>query len=73
MADMTAEQFLVVADLLRSREPVRTAVKLVLVEGNTTKAAAEASRMTSQAVSNALRRYRHAHTRLLDAYAGLDK
>lgn len=73
MAEMTAEQLLVVADLLRSREPVRTAVKLVLVEGYTTKAAASAVGMTSQAVSNALRRYRTAHKKLLKVYGSLDK
>ena len=38
MAEMTQAQFEVVAELLRSREPVRTAARLVLVEGVTTKA-----------------------------------
>lgn len=42
MAEMTQAQFEVVAELLRSREPVRTAVRLVLVEGATTKDAADA-------------------------------
>lgn len=73
MPEMTAKQFQVVADLLRSREPVRTAAKMVLVAGRTTKEAAEATGLVSQSVSNALRRYRSAHARLLDAYKGLDK
>lgn len=73
MDEMTVKQFQVVADLLRSREPVRTAVKLVLIDRRTTKEAAEATRLVSQSVSNALRRYRNAHARLCDAYIELDK
>jgi len=69
MAEMTQAQFEVVAELLRSREPVRTAVRLVLVEGATTKAAAEAAGMQPNAVSNALGRYRNAHRKLLVAYS----
>jgi len=69
MAEMTQAQFEVVAELLRSREPVRTAVRLVLVEGATTKDAADAAGMQSNAVSNALGRYRNAHQKILVAYA----
>lgn len=70
MAEMTRAQFNVVAELLRSREPVRTAARLVLVEGATTKDAAEAAGMQPNAVSNALSRYRNAHKKLLVAYGG---
>jgi DNA-directed RNA polymerase specialized sigma24 family protein len=66
--EMTPMQFEVVADLLRSREPVRTAVRMVMVEGATTKAAAETTGLVPQSVTNALRRYRNAHSRLLNAY-----
>lgn len=68
MAEMTQAQFEVVAELLRSREPVRTAARLVLVEGVTTKDAAGAAGMQPNAVSNALSRYRNAHSKLLVAY-----
>lgn len=68
MAEMTQIQFVVVADLLRSREPVRTAARLVLVEGVANKIAAEIAGMQPNAVSNALGRYRNAHKKLLLAY-----
>ena len=68
MAAMTQAQFEVVAGLLRSREPVRTAARLVLVEGATTKDAAGAAGMQPNAVSNALGRYRNAHLKILSAY-----
>lgn len=68
MTEMTPAQFEVVAELLRSREPVRTAVRLVLVEGATTKVAAEVAGMQPNAVSNALGRYRNAHRKLVVAY-----
>lgn len=68
MAEMTAAQFQAVADLLRSREPVRTAVRMVLVDERSTKEAAEATGLAPQGVSNALRRYRNAHQMLCDAY-----
>lgn len=70
MAEMTQAQFEVVAELLRSREPVRTAAKLVLLDGKTTKDAAAATGMQPNAVSNALTRYRNAHAKLLVAYKG---
>lgn len=67
-AEMSPAQFEVVAELLRSREPVRTAVRLVLVEGAATKTAALAAGMQPNAVSNALGRYRNAHRKLIAAY-----
>ena len=67
-AEMTPVQFEAVAELLRSREPVRTAARLVLVEGAATKDAAQAAGMQPNAVSNALGRYRNAHRKLLVAY-----
>lgn len=68
MAEMTTVQFETVAELLRSREPVRTAVQMVLVEGRSAKEAADATGLVHQSVTNALRRYRNAHTKLLFAY-----
>lgn len=68
MAEMTQAQFEVVAELLRSREPVRTAVQMVLVEGSAAKEAADATGLAPQSVTNALRRYRNAHKKLRFAY-----
>lgn len=68
MSEMALEQFEIVAELLRSREPVRTAVRMVLVGGIVTKEAAAATGLAPQSVSNALRRYRNAHNKLLFAY-----
>lgn len=68
MAEMTQAQFEVVAELLRSREPVRTAVQMVLVEGSAAKEAADATGLVPQSVTNALRRYRNAHKKLRFAY-----
>ncbi len=55
-------------ELLRSREPVRTAVQMVLVEGSSAKEAADATGLVPQSVTNALRRYRNAHNKLRFAY-----
>lgn len=68
MAEMTLEQFEVLAELLRSREPVKTAARLVLLEGVSTKAAAAATGMKSNAVSNALGRYRRAYKKVATAF-----
>lgn len=69
MQEMTPAQFGVVAELLRSRGSARTAAELVLVAGQSTSTAANATGTSPQGVSNALRRYRKAHTKLLHAYA----
>jgi len=67
--EMTPAQFEIVAELLRSREPVRSAAWQVLVAGAQTKEAAYNNGMAPNAVSNALTRYRKAHKKLLAAYA----
>lgn len=68
MPEMTKAQFEVVAELLRSREPVRSAVRMVLVDGAGSREAADATGLVQQSVTNALRRYRNAHNKLLHAY-----
>lgn len=68
-AEMTAVQLDVVAELLRSRDPVRAAASLALVEGKSNPEVSEATGMSPQAVSNALTRYRVAHHKILVAYA----
>ena len=61
-------QFNAVAKLLRSREPVKTAARLVLVEGSARKDAMAATGVSGPAVSQAVKRYREAHKLISDAY-----
>lgn len=68
MSEMTKKQHAVVAELLRSREPVVTATRLVLVEGKTNPEAQAQTGMAPAALSNALTRYRNAHNKILSAY-----
>jgi hypothetical protein len=65
---MTDAQHAVIAQLLRSREPSRTAARLVLVDGLTPTAAAAETGITQQAVSNVVGRYKAAHALILAAY-----
>lgn len=64
----TLAQFNAVAKLLRSREPVKTAARLVLVEGLARKNAMAATGVSGPAVSQAVKRYREAHKLISDAY-----
>ena len=65
---ITLAQFNALAKLLRSREPVKTAARLVLVEGQARKEAMAATGVSGPAVSQAVRRYREAHKIIADAY-----
>lgn len=65
---MTPEQFDLVAELLRSRDPARSAARLVLIDGATTTAAAEHVGVSSQSVSNALARFKLAHEKIEAVY-----
>lgn len=68
MAELTPQEFEVVATLLQSKEPARTAARLVLVEGRTPAAAARAAGVLPQSVSRAVRRCRETHAFILTAY-----
>lgn len=65
---MTPEQFDLVAELLRSRDPVRSAARLVLIDGATTTSAADHAGVSSQSVSNALGRFKVAHEKIEAVY-----
>ena len=65
---ITLAQFNAVAKLLRSREPVKTAARLVLVEGAARKDAMAATGVSGPAVSQAVKRYREAHKLISGAY-----
>lgn len=55
---MTGDQFDVLAQLTRAREPARSAARRVLVDGLSQADAAREHGMTPSALGNAVRRYR---------------
>lgn len=55
---MTGEQFDVLAQLTRAREPARSAARRVLVDGISQAEAAREFDMSPSALGNAVRRYR---------------
>ena len=65
---ITLARLNVLAILLRSREPVKTAVRIVLVDGLARKDAMAATGMSGPAVSQAVKRYREAHKLISGAY-----
>jgi DNA-directed RNA polymerase specialized sigma24 family protein len=65
---MTLEQFEIIAKLIRSREPVKTAVRLVLVNGMPNVEAAAEVGTSPQSVSNTLARFRAADREIRVAY-----
>ena len=70
---MTGEQFDVLAKLLRSRDPAKMAARLVLVDGVTRKAAAEATGVSGPAITQAVKRYKEAHALVQSAYSSSKK
>lgn len=62
-------QFDVIAELISSREPTKSAVRRVLVDGITPADAAREFDLTPQSVSNTLRRFRDADTLIQKAYS----
>ena len=66
--ELTEMQFLVLAKLMRSREPVKTAAHLVLVGGEPIKRAVEATGMYQSSVSKTVGRYRAIHKLICEGY-----
>lgn len=66
---MTPEQFEVVADLIRSREPAKSAARMILLESVRVVDAAEATGISAASASNTATRFRAAHAKILSAYA----
>lgn len=58
MAKITVEQFEVLAQLTRAREPAKTAARLVLLDGVAPADAARETELSPQSVSNVVGRYR---------------
>lgn len=70
-------QFKVIASLLRSRDPAKSAAEMVLVKGLTIAQAAKKSQVGTkpvlpQTVNNAVTRFKAAHTRICEAYTPKD-
>lgn len=65
---MNLAEFKVIAKLISSREPVKTAAMLVLVEGKKGVDAAEMVGASPQSVSNAVMRIRNADAEIKRAY-----
>lgn len=66
--ELTPAQFHTLARLMRSTEPVRTAARLVLVDGLRPTDAAEGAGVSIQSCSNAVARMKRAHALILEAY-----
>ena len=69
MSDLTPAEFEIVAKLLQSKEPARTAARLVLLEGNTISEAVTVTGLLQPSVSRTVRRYRETHLFILTGYA----
>lgn len=65
---MTPEQFSLLADLTRSRDPARHAAELVLVHGVASSIAAERAGIMRQSCSRVVSRIRRADALIREAY-----
>ena len=65
---MTLSEFVVIAKLIRSREPVKSAACAVLVDGMSGKDAADAYQVSQQSVSNTVNRIRYADAEIRQVY-----
>lgn len=68
MAELTKKQFDLIADMMRSREPARTAAYMVLVQGRTNQQAIAKTELSPASVSNTLGRYRETHKKICKVY-----
>ena len=65
---MTEEKFELIAELIRSRGPARTAARLVLVSGHANKKAAEKAGCTAASVSNTVVRFRSTYKKIVAVF-----
>lgn len=68
MTKITVEQFEVLAQLTRAREPAKTAARRVLLDGVAPADAAREMALSPQSVSNVVGRYRKFDAAVRDAY-----
>ncbi len=66
--ELSKAQFDLIARLIRSREPVRTAAYLVLVKGKSNQDAMNVTGVSAASLSNTLTRYRTHHAEILKVY-----
>lgn len=69
MSDLTRKEFAVVSKVLQTKEPTRTAARLVLIEGKTVTEAVAATGCLQPSVSRVVRRCRETHDFILTGYA----
>lgn len=65
---MTQAEFTIIAKLLRSREPVKSAAYAVLIDGKSGIEAAELFGVSPQSVSNTVQRFRYADAEIRRVY-----
>lgn len=65
---MTGDMFELIADLIQSKEPAKTAARMVLIEGKKARDAMDLLGISRQSISNSLGRYRRAHCKICAAY-----
>lgn len=68
MPELTLPEFEVVAKVLRSEEPGKTAVRMVLVEGRSISEAVAATALLQPSVSRSIKRFRATHNQILEGY-----
>lgn len=68
MSELTKKQFDLIAKLIQSKEPPKTAAFMVLVKGKGNQEAIAATGLSAQSVSNTLGRFRRTHKAISDVY-----
>lgn len=67
-AELKKAEFDLIASLIRSREPARTAAYLILVRGKSNQQAMADTGLSAASVSNTLGRFRLAHEKICKVY-----
>lgn len=66
--NLTSPQFYCIADLIRARDPAKSAAYRVLVEGNSNQETMESTGISPASLSNTLTRYRKAAADIANAF-----
>lgn len=69
MVELTQQEFDLIAKLIQSKEPPKTAAYLVLVMGKSNQEAIAETGLSAQSVSNTLGRFRRTHKEIYGVYA----
>lgn len=68
MPELTKKEFDLIAKLIQSKEPPKTAAFMVLVRGKSNAEARESTGLSAQSVSNTLGRFRRTHKMIWEVY-----